>query len=345
MKGPVSERATSGGDRPGWFREMLREYGEITLAAVREYLPEAEPRRHLYDLVADYPRRGGETVRSALLIATARAFGARLDDALRSAVVVELLHNAMLIHRDIEYSTEARRGRPALHIEHGVPLALNAGDATTLLSLRPLIENSRRLGPWLAWRVIEETDRMARISAEGHALELGWIRDNTTDLDETDYLGMVLKKTCWFAAIYPIRVGALIGARGGADLEGFIRFGFFLGSAFQIQQDAFELENAGAGVPRERTLMLIRLFELATSEERSRLSEVLDPARGGGSIADGGWIRRRVEAYGCVDYARQIAHGLAGAALHEYSLLFGGLPDSRDKRFLEALVTWTLERG
>ena len=51
-----------------------------------------------------------------------------------------------------------------------------------------------------------------------------------------------------------------------------------------------------------------------------------------------------MDDYGCIDYARHIAHGLAGAALHEFSLLYGGLPESRDKRFIEGMVTWVFER-
>lgn len=51
-----------------------------------------------------------------------------------------------------------------------------------------------------------------------------------------------------------------------------------------------------------------------------------------------------MDKYGCVEYARQIAHGLAGAALHEFSEVYASLPDSRDKRFLEEMVTWVIER-
>ena len=82
---------------------------------------------------------------------------------------------------------------------------------------------------------------MAWESAEGQAMELGWRRDNASDLTDADYLVMVLKKTCWLATIHPCRVGALIGSRGRADLEPFIRFGFFLGAAFQIQDDLLNL--------------------------------------------------------------------------------------------------------
>jgi geranylgeranyl diphosphate synthase type II len=51
-----------------------------------------------------------------------------------------------------------------------------------------------------------------------------------------------------------------------------------------------------------------------------------------------------MDKYGCVEYARRIAHGLAGAAQQEFVGLSAGLPDSRDKRFLEKMVTWVIER-
>ena len=173
--------------------DTLREYGELTRAAVRNYLPAREPRRYLYDLIADYPERGGKMMRPSLCIATARAFGARLEDALLTAVSIELLHNALLIHDDIQDESEERRGRPTLHMLHGVPLALNAGDMLSLMSLKPLIENRGLIGDHLTLRIIEETQRMAHECAEGQALELGWRRDNTSCLEDEDYLEMVLK--------------------------------------------------------------------------------------------------------------------------------------------------------
>ena len=38
------------------------------------------------------------------------------------------------------------------------------------------------------------------------------------------------------------------------------------------------------------------------------------------------------------------AHGLAGAALHEFSKIYDKVPDSRDKDFIEGMVTWVFER-
>ena len=337
---------------PSLVGETLEEYGAITRDAMKQYLPTGAPRRHLYDLLSDYPQRGGKMMRSSLCLATARAFGASKDDALRSAVAIELLHNALLIHDDIEDESEQRRGRPALHVINGVPLALNAGDALTLLSLRPLIDNAATIGPRLAFSILEETERMAWESAEGQAMELGWRHDNCNDLTDADYLTMVLKKTCWLATIHPSRVGALIGTRDGVDLEPFIRFGFFLGSAFQIQDDLLNLvadarygkELDGDIFEGKRTLMLNHVCRQATAEQRDRLVEILDSSRELRTAEQVKWIRALMDSYGSIDYARDIAHGLAGAALHEYNFIYNELPDSRDKRFISGLVTWVFER-
>jgi geranylgeranyl diphosphate synthase type II len=333
---------------------VLKEYGDLTRVALSEYLGPREPRRHLYSLVADYPRRGGRMLRPSLCIATARAFGARLGDAVRTAVALELLHNAFLVHDDIEDESDERRGRPTLHELHGVPVAINVGDALSLLSLRALIDNRETLGVVLTLRVLEEAQRMAQETVEGQAVELGWRRDNAVHLGEGDYLEMILKKTCWYTTIFPSRVGALLGTRDAIDLGRFLRFGFFLGAAFQIQDDLLNLVGDGRRYGKERdgdlwegkrTLILIHAIRATTGGERSRLSQLLGLSRKERTAEHVRWIRSRIEAYGSIEYAQQVAHALAGAALHEFSLAYADVPESRDKDFVGALPTWVLERS
>jgi geranylgeranyl diphosphate synthase, type II len=345
--------APGGRSTPSVVPRLLNQYGVMVRAALSSYLPEREPRRYLYDLVADYPNRGGKMMRPGLCIATARAFGAPLKDVLPTAVAIELLHNALLIHDDIEDESEQRRGQPTLHLLHGVPLAMNAGDAMTLISLRPLIENTEILGSELAMEIIRETERMARESAEGQAIEIGWRRDNVLDLTLDDYLTMVLKKTCWLATIYPLRAGALIGLSRTIELDQFVRFGFLLGAAFQIQDDVLNLlgddtygkERNGDLAEGKRSLMLIHLFERTGPHERERLRSLLSLKREERSSEDLCWMRILMDKYGCVDYARKIANGLGGAAAHEYSQLFSDLLESPDKRFLKDITRWVIERS
>lgn len=334
--------------------ELMEEYGGATKRLLLRYLPDAEPRRYLYNLVGDYPRRGGRGLRPTLCIATARAFGAPLEAAIRTAVSIEILHNAMLIHDDIQDESEQRRGRPTLHMAEGVPLSINVGDFLSMLAFRPLLDNIAVLGPFLALSIIEETARMASESAEGQALELGWRRDNAMDIGETDYLEMVLKKTCWLGVIHPSRIGVLIGTMGGLDLDPFIRFGFFVGAAFQIQDDLLNLEGDAKAYGKElsgdiyegkRTLMLIHLLENATPTERVEVETFLALPRDKRDEAGVRRVRRLMDRYGSMDYARQVAHGLVGAAMYEFELLYSGLPDSRDKEFIAALPRWVIERN
>jgi geranylgeranyl diphosphate synthase type II len=289
-----------------------------------------------------------------LCIAAARVFGAPTDDVVESAVSLELLHNAFLVRDDVEDESEERRGRPALHVLHGVPTAINVGDALTVLGLRPLICNREILGPDLAWRVLQETERMVRESVEGQALELRWRASNAVRLDDDDYLRMTLKKTCWYTTIYPCRVGALIGTRGGADLDRFVRFGFFLGAAFQIQDDLLNLagdpfrygkEIGGDLWEGKRTIMLIQLLCRSSPREKERILAVLARPRREKSAADIEWLRERMDYYEVLDHARHLAHVLAGAALHEFEVAYGGVAESRDKRFIAALPSWVLERN
>jgi geranylgeranyl diphosphate synthase type II len=332
---------------------VLDEYGAITRAALMPLLEQGEPRRYLYDPAADYPRRSGRMLRSSLLIAAARAFGADVSLALNSAVAIELIHNAFLVHDDVEDEGLERRGRPSLNVLHGMPVAVNAGDALSILSLRPLLDNRMVLGPRLALRLLEEVERTVRESIEGQALELGWRNDNALGLRDEDYLQLVLRKTCSYTTIFPLRAGALIGTRDGTDLDRLTRFGFFLGAAFQIQDDLLNLVGDHQSYGKEldgdiwegkRSLMMIQLFQRATPAELEELAAALRAPRSGRSAEQVAWIRERMLAYGCIGYAQQVAHALAGAARHEFTLCFGGLPDSRDKRFIEDLVRWVIAR-
>jgi len=341
-------------DTAEFVKGVLNEYGALAQRALNAYLADECRRQSAYRLASDYPLRKGRSLRASFCIAAARAFGASTTDAVRSAISLELLHNAFLVHDDIEDESEQRRGLPTLHKLHGLPSALNAGDALMVLGLRPLLKNRSSLGARVSWRILEETERMARESVEGQALELGWRRNNDALVTESDYLMMTLKKTCWYTTIYPSRVGALIGTRDGIDLDRFVRFGFFLGAAFQIQDDLLNLVGDHGRYGKEldgdlregkRTLMLIHFSTIASDADRARLLRLLALPRSEKPEREIDWLGRAMRRAGCIEYARAVAHALAGAALHEFSVAFLPAPPSKDKQFIEALPYWVLERS
>ena len=173
---------------------VLTAYRDIALTRLLEVLPVREPRKYLYDLLPSYPRRVGKGLRSALCLATCKAFGGTIEQALDSAVAIELFHNGFLIHDDIQDESLFRRGKSTFYKEHGVGVAINVGNAMNLLSLQLLMKNKDSLGPQLSWKIFAETSEMLRQTLEGQALEMGWIKENACDLSDEDYLRMALKK-------------------------------------------------------------------------------------------------------------------------------------------------------
>ena len=129
-----------------FLQTRLANYRETTLAGLLSAVPDREPRRYLYDPLSAHLSRIGKSIRPALCIATCQAFGGDAAAATRSAIAIEMLHNAFLVHDDVEDESELRRGQPTMHVEHGVPLAVNAGDMLNALSVRMLRENLSVLG-------------------------------------------------------------------------------------------------------------------------------------------------------------------------------------------------------
>jgi geranylgeranyl diphosphate synthase type II len=280
-------------------------------------------------------------------------FGGDVSDTLGAATAIEMLHNAFLVHDDIEDESELRRGVPTLHAEHGVPIAVNAGDMLTALSVRILRDSLPTLGYPLTWRVYDEFDHMMQESLEGQAMELGWARDNRCDVTEEDYLRMVLKKTCWYSFIHPCRIGALIATRDRVDLDRFNRFGCYLGTAFQIQDDLLNLagderrygkEIGGDLLEGKRTLMLVHLLRQLDVREAARASRYLGQPRASRSMTDMQWILDLMRSRGSLDHARNVARQFAGASLYEFTQAFGDVPESDDKTFLYQVISFMVRR-
>ena len=336
----------------------LATYGRLATAALVEHLAEhlgdEGPAAWLDDLVREYPARGGKAIRPALCLATCVAFGGSIEEAMPSAVAVELLHNAFLVHDDIEDASLLRRGRPTLHHDHGVPLALNAGDALFVLAGAALASNRSVLGGRMAAAVADEFTTMARHTVSGQATELGWRRDVVVDLTPDDYVDLIMRKTCWYTTVHPLRLGALIGSWGRADLDAMVRFGAYLGAAFQIQDDLLNLEgdeelygkeHQGDLYEGKRTLMVIRLLSVAPAAVRAEVVAFLGRTREERTPSDVQHLAALLETYGCLDYARTFGQGIAEAAEAAFDVAFGSVPDSPERRFVHALIAWMLRRA
>jgi geranylgeranyl diphosphate synthase, type II len=332
----------------------LARYGAVVTDDLQRRFDSAGHVPYLGAPMSDYPSRKGKALRPSMCLATCEAFGGPLGDALPSAVAIELLHNAFLVHDDIEDASLLRRGEPTLHRRYGTPLALNAGDGLALQALATLRENIELLGPRLADRIMMEFDFMSRQTVAGQALELGWCQDNRIDLEPDDYLDLIMKKTCWYTTVLPLRVGALVGARGTADLDPMIEFGFHLGAAFQIRDDILNLvgdpdvygkEPLGDLREGKRTLMLIHLLAAAGAGDRRWLVDYLGRGQAARAPDDVDHVLELMISYGSIGFASEFATGVARSAVSSMDAAFAGLDDSPARRFIALLVPFMIERA
>jgi octaprenyl-diphosphate synthase len=170
----------------------------------------------------DLLNRGGKRWRPLLMTLVCEALGGG-DGALPLTPLVELSHNASLIHDDIEDNSDERRGKPALHLLYGSDTAINSG--CFLYFLAPAC-----IDPW-ELRLLQEAGLPSKALAErknhiyalwgdfmrrlhlGQAMDIAWHRDFSSLPGLDDYHTMCRLKTGVLA-----RLAAELGvyAAGGA---------------------------------------------------------------------------------------------------------------------------------
>ncbi len=128
------ERSAEATDETPLTRLIRGEFSEQRLAATLDLGPERVPERlwtaSLSGPLCELLNRPGKEFRSRLVEV---AYHASRDCSSQPMpellpLVVEILHAGSLIVDDIEDDSKYRRGKPALHLVVGVPLALNAGN-------------------------------------------------------------------------------------------------------------------------------------------------------------------------------------------------------------------------
>jgi geranylgeranyl pyrophosphate synthase len=317
-------------------------------------IPTREPQRHLYGLIKGFIGRSGKGLRPALCLATARALSGSAEHALPAAAGLEMLHNAFLVHDDIEDGSESRRGIATMHRRAGIPLAVNTGDSMNALALRLFRKTGDRLGPAAAMRIFDEIDHLLVETLEGQAIELGWVRDNNLTVGVDDYLRLVLKKTAWYSFIHPMRIGALVANADDQNLDRFDRFGYLLGVAFQITDDVLNLVGDVGRYGKEidgdlwegkRTIVLTHALSHADEADRAWIGSFLARPRERRLPREVLRLHKILATSGSIAWAQQSAAAFAEAAAREFEgCAFAGAPEGPDLNWLRACVDFLVQR-
>ncbi len=219
--------------------------------------------------------RAGKRSRARLALAAGCSLGLRQATAVDLAVACELLHEASLVHDDVQDRDTTRRGQPALWALLGEDLAINVGDY--LIASAIDVAASTRAPEHRRGRLVSVFTR--------HTLEAvrGQVRDNTAagdpSFDVEAYEALARAKT---GALLTLPVeGALVLAGADPRLHDIARQAMgWLGVAYQSQDDLSELfgldpdHETAADVETGRpNAALAHFLESVSVAERARFHE------------------------------------------------------------------------
>ncbi|HSC86674.1 MAG TPA: polyprenyl synthetase family protein [Polyangiaceae bacterium] len=176
----------------------------------------------------------GRRLRARLALWAARAFSVESEAAIRWAAAVELLHNATLVHDDIQDGDRTRRGVPTLWVKHGVAQAINAGDLLLMLPFLAIGEIESACRAELSRVLAEHATRTVR----GQVEELGLL--GAGRLDPDSYVHASAGKTGALLAL-PVVGAAILAGRDRDTVRALDDVFTNLGVLFQVQDDIVDL--------------------------------------------------------------------------------------------------------
>ena len=190
---------------------------------------------------------GGNKFRPLFLLAIADAVGAKEQVALQTAAACEMLHNASLVHDDLQDKDKTRRGRPSVWQKFGPEMAINLGDYFIASAFRLLAgldaDHKTRV------RLTELFAETTRVVIDGQSEELSASRN--LNLTINDYERIARRKSGMLLAL-PVS-SALTIVDTALSYVNFASAAMqWLGIAYQIQDDLVDLfglkDRRAAGV-------------------------------------------------------------------------------------------------
>ena len=274
-------------DKDRAFAESIlaraREEGWPAIESVIKARFDAPPAEGILAEMAHYHyETGGKRIRALIPSAVFGLYGLSPASYPEFPAAIEILHNATLIHDDLQDGDEIRRGKETVWKAYGAPQAINSGDAFFFYSMALLskLDIDATLLPDIVTIFAASSLQVIRGQAD-EFVEKDQIERTTVDA----YLRVVEGKTGGLLGL-PLRGAGLI-ARGNLDYDQILEgVGNTLGTVFQIQDDlldvigekgrGFKAADLAEGKP---SFLAIHAIENGSTEQRSRLLSILKKAR------------------------------------------------------------------
>ena len=220
---------------------------------------------------------GGKRLRPLLTLLATDLFNGKPEDAIESAVAIEVFHNFTLMHDDLMDHSDMRRGSPVVHKKWNDSAAILSGDAMLIEAYRQLEKVPADKLP----TVLSVFSTMALDVCRGQQYDLDF--EQRIDVTEAEYLEMIRLKTgVLFAGA--LKIGAVLADAPVEDIASLFQFGINLGLAFQLRDDLLDVYGdpstfgkkiGGDILCNKKTFLLISALKNANPQQLKDLNRWL----------------------------------------------------------------------
>ncbi len=310
---------------------LLEEFGAYY---DKQFKPETEFES---SLISHLQNKKGKLIRPALVFLAAGLYKRVNDRTFLAAALVEMLHNASLVHDDIVDNAKLRRNNQTFNARWDDGTALLFGDYLISRLFRILSDNGE-------YRFLEIISRVFSEMVKGELLQKQKTGD--LELDEIAYNEIIYSKSASLISAC-CELGAISVGACENEVKILRQFGEKIGIAFQIKDDILDyIQNpAVLGKPalsdlveKKLTLPLIYSYSKAHNgyvhaiEDLFRKEEIQDD-----SVEE---ILNFVKHSGGINYAAGKAHNLIGEA----KALLANFESSENKTALLGLSDYIIGR-
>jgi len=210
----------------------------------------------------------GKRLRPVLLLLCSGLKGKPTETSIQTAIIVELLHSATLIHDDVVDNSNLRRGNPSVNSVWENKISVLIGDYLFAHIFGSLVDLN---DPRLIKIIADVTSQMS----QGELLQMERAQD--FQMNEETYMKLISRKTASLLAA-TCQIGAITSSENNdtEHIENMKTFGENLGIAFQIKDDLLDFygtqENLGKPIGKdliENIITLPVMFSLKNTDKNT----------------------------------------------------------------------------
>ena len=278
----------------------------------------------LFNSIKDFLLRDGKRIRPILFCVGYLGFTKKPALHLyKSALSWELLHDFLLVHDDIIDKSNIRRGKPSMHQMlnkylrgyknlkfNGQDLAIVIGDIMYAFAINALLSIKQKVSR--KEQALKKFIEATIYTASGEFIELLYGLENLEKIKKEHIYRIYDYKTAQYTFASPLATGAIFAGASKGQTDKLLKYGIFLGRAFQIKDDILGLFSEERKIGKsifsdlqeaKKTILIWYAYNNSSEENKSAIRMIFTKEKV--KKTDLIKIRKLVSISGALDYVKR----------------------------------------